>query len=88
MAPNASAGSQDSKTSDRSFLSSSSEPDFVLGPLALVAAAAFIRAARRRRPGMLAVAIAAVTAEFGWPAYSRFKRNPAVPTLLARYPNA
>jgi len=84
MAPDASAGTQ---ASHRSFLCSSSEPDFVLGPLALVAAAAFIRAARRRRPGTLAVAIAAVTAEFGWPAYSRFKRNPTVPTLLARYPN-
>jgi hypothetical protein len=64
------------------------EPDFILGPLAVVAAGAFIRAARRRKPILLLCAIAAVAAEFRWPAYNRLKRSPALPRLVAHYPDA
>lgn len=63
-------------------VSSSSEQDFVVSPLALAATWAFIRAARRRKPATLIVGIAAMAVEFGLPAYDRFKRNRAVPTFL------
>ena len=72
----------------RSFVASSHEPDFVLGPLALVAAAAFVRAARRRRPAPLLVGVTALALEFGSPAYKRLKRNPAIPALVAHYPDS
>ena len=87
MTRDASPASTDSTTSTWSFASSSREPDFVLGPLALVAAGAFIRGVRQRKPRSFVVAAAAVALEFGWPAYGRLKRNPAMPTLLAYYPD-
>jgi hypothetical protein len=64
------------------------EPDLVLGPLALVAAALLVRGVRRRKAVPLVAAAAALGAELGWPAYGQFKRRPGVPTVLARYPDA
>jgi hypothetical protein len=69
-----------------SFISSSHEPDFVLGPLALLAVAALFRAARQRKRLPLLLATGALALEFGWPTYNRFKRKPGAPTLLAHYP--
>lgn len=78
--------SPDSPSPAWSLVSSSREPDLVVGSLGLLAALAFIRAARRRKWRPLAVAIAPVAVEFGSQAYDRFKRNPAIPTLLEHYP--
>jgi MYXO-CTERM domain-containing protein len=52
-----------------------SEPKLVVGPLALLALAAFWRGIRRRKPIALSVGIAAALVELGSSDYRRFKRR-------------
>jgi hypothetical protein len=65
----------------------SPQPDFVLGPLVLVAVAAFVRGVRRRKAAFVVLGLATIAVEFGSPAYGRFKRHPAALTLVAHYPD-